>query len=337
MHGGGVGVDVFFVLSGFLITTLLVNERERTGRVALGKFWGRRALRLMPALIVVLVVFNTIGLIFSDGQDSQWQRGLIATPFILLYVSNWLILFSNGPALGVFGPMWSLSVEEQFYLVWPVIVIAFVWQKVRSRHLLLFATAVAVLVAMARFWTFDGATIFRTFGTDFRVDMLLIGCILALILHLGHAQLLRRLSRFAVWPSAIFLVVVMVSVPEFGAEGAERAEYIYYTVGLPIVGVATAVIIAFCATHQRSGIVAFLSWPPMVYLGTISYGLYLWHYPITILVNSIFRLDANVVLIVVLLLTIASATMSWILVERPLSRRFHRTLQPTDLVDSRVS
>jgi len=115
-NGGIVGVDVFFVISGFLITSLLLEERRMTGGISFRNFWGRRALRLFPALACAIVFALLVSLAISPSVRHQT---VVAVPAVILYVGNWFFVFGTDHSLGLLGPTWSLAIEEQFYLVWP--------------------------------------------------------------------------------------------------------------------------------------------------------------------------------------------------------------------------
>jgi peptidoglycan/LPS O-acetylase OafA/YrhL len=328
LHGGGVGVDIFFAISGFLITDLLIKERQRFGGIDLKKFWLRRLLRLMPALILLVVVVDLFALVVLQFRNNDYLALTIpATPSVLLYFSNWMIVATDSPYLGWFGPLWSLSVEEQFYLVWPlVLALAFLFKR-PLRALAVIAAAISALAIANRFLFFDPSSIYRTFGTDFRVDMLLAGVLLAIVIRSGRVNIVRVASRVLVGPAIGYLLFVAIFVPEFNAPGTAAATEMYYTFGLPFVALSTVSIIGFLCTHQASGIARALSWAPLAYTGRISYGMYLWHYPIVSFVSGF--LSPNVAFAVCLALTYGVATVSWRFVEKPLADRFHARLRPS--------
>lgn len=324
LHGGGVGVDVFFGISGFLITYLLVKELDKFGRIDLKKFWLRRLLRLMPGLLALILVVDLFAVVVGQIRPNEYlTQSLVATPSVLLYFSNWMIVGTQSGYLGWFGPLWSLSVEEQFYVIWPLVVAL----AYRTRNPLAVLAAVAGVVSVGaivlRFVVFDGTDIYRTFGTDFRVDMLLAGVLLAIGMHAGHAKVVNAVSKFLVVPAILYLAVVSVIVPEFNLEGTETATRIYYTFGLPLVALSTAVIIGYIVTHQGAKLTRALSWKPLDYTGKISYGMYLWHYPIVLGLNNYFDLGETTTFLVCVGLTYVAATISWRLIEQPLSRRYH--------------
>jgi len=322
--GGGIGVDMFFTLSGFLITTLLLRERAATGRVALGKFWGRRLLRLMPALLLMLLLVDAAGLVIGS---ELWTNGLAATPSVIFYFANWVAVLGGGSAtLGVFAPLWSLSVEEQFYFAWPLIVMVCA-SFVRSRRALGIVGALIAFIAIVnRLVFFDGTDHERAFGTDFRLDIILFGALLAIFMDAGGSQTVRRITRFAVIPAVVFLLGVAVLVPDVHAYGDPAATYLYYAVGLPLIAISTTCLVGFVATHQGSKLVSILSVKPFDYLGKISYGMYLWHFPIMVLVVSALHLEPTLLFATSLVGTVVVASISWRFVERPLSKRFHDRL-----------
>ena len=328
LHGGGVGVDVFFGISGFLITYLLLAEASRNGRIDLKKFWLRRALRLMPALLFLVIVVNALALADSiinprDGVPQSTR----ATPSVLLYFSNWMIVGTESPYLAWFGPLWSLSVEEQFYLLWPLVLLAALQTRMPLRTLTAVAVALCAVASVVRFATFDGSNLYRTFGTDFRMDMILIGAILAIAMRAGYRQQVRRASAILAAPALAYLVFVWIAVPDFNDPAAGEAMRLYYTVGLPLVGLSTAALIGYVITHQGSRFDRALSAKPMLYTGRISYGLYLWHYAIISAVNTAVDLSPIGLLALTLVGSYAAAGMSYKYVEQPLHRRFHGRLR----------
>ena len=328
LHGGGVGVDIFFGISGFLITFLLIREARKYGRIDLRNFWLRRLLRLMPALIVLIVCVDIFAVVVTQLRPNAYlSQSLAASPSVLLYFSNWMIVATDSAYLGWFGPLWSLSVEEQFYFLWPlVVVLAF-----RTRRPLAVLAGVGGAIALGavvlRFIVFDGTDVYRTFGTDFRVDMLLAGVLLAIAMHAGLHTVVKKFSAVAVAPAVLFLATVAVVVPEFGAAGTSEATRIYYTYGLPVVGLSTVTVIGFIVTHQTAGFTRALSWKPLEYTGRISYGMYLWHYPIIMGINAVLDVNASVTFVLALALTYSFASVSWFYVERPLSLKLHGTFK----------
>jgi peptidoglycan/LPS O-acetylase OafA/YrhL len=329
LHGGGLGVDAFFVLSGFLITSLLLREAQRFGRISVGRFWGRRLLRLLPAVLLVVAVVDLVALLMPARLGGLAGPTLSSTPGVLFYFSNWLIVATNSGALGAFGPLWSLSVEEQFYLIWPMIVIFALLTRRPLLNLSVVIGAICCAVTIGRFLLFDAENVYSTFSTSFRIDMLLLGCLLAIGFTAGFGGFLRAASRWLLLPAIAYLCVVAMFLPEFNSAGSEHTTYLYYTVGLPLLGLACVALIAYVTTHQRSVLTRSLQRRPFAYLGRISYGMYLWHYPVILVLQVRFHPDPNITFLAAFALTVVTASVSWFALERPLSRRFHARLAAT--------
>jgi peptidoglycan/LPS O-acetylase OafA/YrhL len=258
LPGGHLGVTVFFTLSGFLITTILVNEHDRTGRVDLRRFYVRRARRLMPALLAVLPVAS---LWVAVNEPHPLRTILIGVGSTIGYVSNF-VTAAGGPTGDAYGWAWSLSIEEQFYLLWAPL---FVLLATRHRWLAAIAAALSALAIVERFaWAHPhGVTPMALYvRTDARADAILIGCLAALAWRRGWLRWLR-------WGVPAAAVVL-------GWEFLRGATTFRstYTVGMLAVELATVVLIA---AALQGGITArLLALPPMAHIGRISYSLYLW-------------------------------------------------------------
>src|SRR5262245_60440887 len=178
LPGGFIGVDVFFVLSGYLITALLVVEWEQDGRISLPHFYARRALRLLPALSLLLLAYLAVGWWLTKG----WQALLVNAGIVLFYAANWARAL--GRDLPILGHTWSLSIEEQFYLLWPPIVVVLLRLGLTRRGLAAVALGGALLAAAARVALgLAGASFQRLYnGLDTRADALLVGCFLGAVL-----------------------------------------------------------------------------------------------------------------------------------------------------------
>jgi peptidoglycan/LPS O-acetylase OafA/YrhL len=247
-RAGGVGVTMFFVLSGFLITSILLDEHERTGRTDLVRFLFRRAKRLLPALIAFLASMAVLGV--ATGQ--------LVLP-TLLYYTNWIFAL-DGPVRPMVH-VWSLSIEEQFYAVWPLAFIVFI-RRPRRAFLIVLGLCIVASAGGRIISTLSGEPYWwQFFATHLRADALLAGCALAL----GFSRMPYRPSRMTVGLAIAALVVASVPV--------SRA--LHTTVGIPLAIAGSIVLISIAA--QREG--RILSWRPLVYVGSISYGLYLWHWP----------------------------------------------------------
>jgi peptidoglycan/LPS O-acetylase OafA/YrhL len=278
--GGFLGVDGFFTLSGFLITSLLLQEYRTTGAIDFRAFYLRRALRLLPALFLLLGAVSIGVLLLQPSQQSASAnaRGVAAS---LFYVANWVKISVGTPELvnlGVLGHTWSLAIEEQFYLLWPLLLI-FLLRRSPKRlvyWLVVFILlSIAVRASLILAGTPPGA--YRVYdGSDTRADSLLIGCLLATLLSSGQvdwsSKLAVQFSRVAVCVAIPILVYLWV----FG----DYYDPFFYMGGFTL----DAISVAFLIMHVRvvpNGIVArVLSYRWLVGVGIVSYGLYLWHWPI---------------------------------------------------------
>jgi peptidoglycan/LPS O-acetylase OafA/YrhL len=307
LPGGLVGVDLFFVLSGFLITTLLLRERAETGRVWLPGFYARRALRLLPALAVVLLVCTLYARLNPGWRDAApTLQGVRGT---LTYTSNWM--FASQVRLGMLTHSWSLSVEEQFYVVWPLVLIGLIaWGRERAALLACLVGAGAV-VAERSLMVLHGVPWQRMYGGfDTRADALLIGCALALAAELG---LLRRVPKLLM--SAVALagaICIGWMAARLDGPGA-LAPWRYL-----LVAVCAAGVVAALAVRPSRGPHRLLELWPLVATGRVSYGLYLWHVPILAVVGRTWtELTRPAALLITLTLSLAVAALSDRLIERP--------------------
>lgn len=281
LWGGWIGVDIFFVLSGFLITTLLLQEYRQDSGISLQRFYARRALRLAPALVVMLVLwcgYSWIG--FSELEARLTCRQALVT---LLYMTNWVSAFCLFP-MDQLAPMWSLAVEEQFYIVWPITLVILFRLGARARTLIVVLGIGVILSASLRIWLFTNVpcNLERMYcGSDTRADTLLIGCILGV---LAVSGVLARLKpyRKSLGAAAILSTVVLVFVGSLILE----SRWILFFGVFTLVALATAVVLAWLLCHPESRVAKVLSSYPMVWIGRRSYGIYLWHSPIAVAVST---------------------------------------------------
>jgi peptidoglycan/LPS O-acetylase OafA/YrhL len=314
--GGSLGVDIFFVLSGFLITTLLLEERTKVGAVALAGFYERRARRLLPALIAFLAAFALITVV--TGQPGVGDLPLTLSTS-LLYVFNWVDDFGGTATPGA-GHLWSLSVEEQFYLVWPLALI--VAMRYGRKSLLATSVAVFAIAASLPLWSGRGYGEMYS-GTDFRSQELMAGAILAQ-LRLGGV-ITPAVTR-SIWFRGA-LVAALAFFCTYLLTLNDRDGFLYagmYT----LVAVFGAVIV--CAALYAP--TPILTNRLIRYVGTRSYALYLWHHAIAYWLLGI---DAVPQVVLVLALSFAAAELSWWLVETRdsaafrLARRVRLPQRPT--------
>jgi peptidoglycan/LPS O-acetylase OafA/YrhL len=312
LGGGFIGVDVFFVLSGFLITGIIIREMDKTGRLSFKNFYMRRVLRLAPALLVVLV-FNALLFPAFTGQKlgmDSVKESLIA----LFYMSNWARAFDWRP-LGALSHTWSLSIEEQYYILWPVTFLA-VYRLFGGKRARIAAAVIAMALASAflRGWgEISGVRVERLYnGLDTHVDGILLGCAAAIFLSAkaagaGPARSAPRLLRFVAPALLCYLA--------YEAWTLHWRDPSFYRYGLLAINASTAVIIADLMTSEKSFLRPIFEAPPLVWLGRVSYGLYLWHYVIYQIMLRNGRTETQI-LSFGLPISIAVAAASYYLMER---------------------
>jgi peptidoglycan/LPS O-acetylase OafA/YrhL len=272
-RGGFLGVDIFFVLSGFLITSLLLEELAERGTIRFRSFYARRALRLLPALfatVAAVVVYSlTLG---PAGRVGAILRDAGAA---LTYWENWHEAFSKNSVGTMLGHTWSLSIEEQFYILWPALLLGLVLLG-RKRLALgaVWAGVVAIALERALRWH-GGASVQRLFMEfDTRADSLLLGCALAFLVAGGYLSRGRgaRLLRLAFVPGVLVVFAFLVFA-------YNRSAFMYLG-GFTLFALAVAVVLGNLATRDVPLATRLLETRPMVWTGRVSYGIYLWHFPI---------------------------------------------------------
>jgi peptidoglycan/LPS O-acetylase OafA/YrhL len=326
--GGSSGVTLFFTLSGFLITCLLIEEFDRAGRISLRNFYLRRGLRLLPALVAVL----TVDVIFVLSTRSGWQlkADLASAAVTFGYVSNWVQAYRLLP-LNQLGHTWSLAVEEQFYLMWPPLLLLLIARLRLSGARLAFWIAVAAACfTLERFVLASaGSSMLRLYnGLDTRADGLLLGAAAAVAFRYRLLERWPTLER-AVGPVGA-LAFVGLLLHTFLGLGAEPRSTSPTSLGThTVVAQLTAVtILALNSKDEWLGgrmLHAFLRFEPLQYLGRISYGLYLWHYLLFVMLDEA-RLDIPEWSLALLKCgaTLGVATVSYYALERPCLRLKNR-------------
>lgn len=305
--GGFIGVDVFFVLSGFLITSLLLDELGRTGRIELTGFWIRRARRLLPALVLMVLTVATARQLLPDRSLTGLRDDAIAA---FVWMANWRFVaqktdyFTQGAPPSPLQHTWSLGVEEQYYFVWPVLLIAVTLSLaararrrssratvggVRFATFLIATVGALASAAVAIVMTSDGTRDRIYFGTDTRAQALLVGAASAALLvrdwpsmNRGWCMIRTRWGRRVARILPVLGLAGLAAATHYatGASGEFRH-------GLLIgVAVAAVIVIAPVALEQRGLVARALAVRPLVWLGTISYGVYLWHWPIFLALNG---------------------------------------------------
>jgi peptidoglycan/LPS O-acetylase OafA/YrhL len=316
LRGGYLGVDAFFVLSGFLITSLLLAEGARTGTVALGAFWARRARRLLPALLAVLAFVAVYALVVASATERTTIRADgLAT---LGYFANWRAIFSGTDYWALFqspSPLehtWSLAIEEQFYLFWPLLLVAI---AAVPRRVLALAGGLAIASFVWMQILYDPASPSRVyFGTDTRLASILVGAALAAWIAVrGHVARGRPRATLevAAWASIALLGFAWLRI-----DGSSTT---LYRGGLFVTAIAVACVIAAAVHPQRGFVGRALSFGPLCALGLISYGVYLWHWPIYVwLDEQRTHLGGWTLVALRVGVTIAIATISYFLLEQPI-------------------
>ena len=324
LRGGFLGVDLFFALSGFLITSLLLRDAT-DGGVSLGAFWGRRARRLLPAVLTMLVVVSVWAAAFGSPADLDGVRR--DGPWALLYVANWHFIAEAGgywqsfSQPSMFDHLWSLAIEEQFYLLWPLAIVA-AWRWARRPQTALFITCVSgialsfvLMVVLHR-----GGDPTRVYmGTDTRAASLLAGALAATSpARRATTAFLRRVSGAT--SGVIAVVGALVLWSWASVDGATSAGL--YHGGLLLHSLACALLVALVAGAPDGPGARVLGWAPLAWVGVMSYGLYLWHWPVYVVLSpERTGWGAAALLVPRLALSTALAVASYQVIEDPIRRR----------------
>lgn len=335
MPAGFIGVDVFFVLSGYLITRVLLSQYHERGQIKLGDFYARRVRRLAPALLLLTSVVAMREAVWGSILDAAVRlREILAT---LFYVANWNLIaqsdsyFAEGVAASPLRHAWSLAVEEQFYLIWPaLLILLLVWRRRRKGADLLSTLLIAGVSALAMALLFHPDLLSRAYyGTDTRIHQPLIGAALALAMDDS------RFTRLAKWRAELAAIVGLGAVVAMAVflPGAANA---YFLGGSTVIALATAAHIAGVESNPNGLTARFLSLPPIRYLGKISYGFYLWHWPIILWLPSpagATFAERRFVNLLQFGVALAISAASYALIEDPIrSRRVLRGLRKPVLV-----
>ncbi len=348
MPGGFLGVEVFFVISGYLITLLLMGERERNGHVDLRQFWARRFRRLLPALYVMMALVAVYIAAFYSVAREQTRGDFTAGIF---YISNWYEIFvgQGYGASEAFVPLrhlWSLAVEEQFYLVWPLVMVAILRSRGRLPAMGLKLIGVSMLISIMVAWFYVPGVVATSCGTEFTRgtwtvfgrcvavnDMLYLGSFSragGLMLGAGFAMLWRPVAimrgplrdkgrRLDVLAALGFAVIVYFMLTMYLQERGVYNPWLYRG-GFFLTGVATLLLIA-ATTHQGAATGKLLGNKALVWVGTRSYGLYLYHWPVFQMIRKQANIQLSVPQIILgMLITVPITEASYRFIETPIRR-----------------
>jgi peptidoglycan/LPS O-acetylase OafA/YrhL len=321
IQGGFLGVDVFFVLSGYLITDLLAAKFSRDGNIGLPGFYQRRARRLLPALALMLLTVTAAVSVLEPGQRGGLRPALLGA---ISYTSNWWQALAHVSYFSRYGPppafehLWSLAVEEQFYLIWPLLltVILVIVRRPVARALFAWAGALASALAMLAIYAPGSDPSLVYYGTDTHASALMIGAALALTWPLAKvAATGGRVRRSLDIAGAVGLVILAWAV--WHLSGANPVVYPY---GLVLAALASGAVILAAAAPGR--IAAMLSAKPLRWLGIRSYGIYLWHWPVIAITAGIAPRAATSMpaRLIDAVLPIGLAAASWRWLEEPILR-----------------
>lgn len=317
--GSIIFMDTFFMMSAYLITALLLKDWGRHGTLRFWNFYTRRFLRLFPALALLLLVFGAVVLLFLDNKS--WHAFEIASAFF--YFSNWTRAFGvEAPGVPSYlGHTWSLSIEEQFYALWPLCLLFLLRRYGIALRVALGLLACAVLVSFWRLWLAQGgAPVYRMYnGFDTRADSLLLGCMIAFLLNPPESALRNLLSKSAWWlvPGVSVVMFVLGMRMNF-----EDVNFYRYWQSLCLV-----LSVLFCSgLIAGKGTIAhrFFELPILVYLGKICYGLYLWHVPVFLIMRLNLHLGEAWEWTVGIAMTVLLASLSHFFVEQRALALRHR-------------
>ena len=316
VHGGNiVGVQLFFVLSGFLITSLLLAEQARSGAISLPMFYVRRALRLLPAFYGMVVVYLVAVAALGDRLDTSPGTALGSVGLASAYVFNFASAFEVRPAAEL-GPLWTLSVEEQFYLLWPMILALLLARRTSARGLVtgILAAIAALWIVRPLTWSLLGIRIYEYTWTW--ADSLLIGVLLAVLVHHGWTA---RMRLFAVLQTGR---VQLVAWAILGAAALMelKTSPLTYAVVLPVLACAMATVVWGSVSMPDGTATRLLSHRLIVWIGVLSYSLYLYNLVVRYCLEALIGDHGLALLALGVPLSFACAAASRVLIEEPALR-----------------
>jgi len=301
-------VDLFFVLSGFLITAPLLAEWSRYGSISFRAFWMRRSLRLLPALAVFVPVGAAAAIVVGDSGDVV-SLSVLASIF---YFMNFLMA-DHTPVASTLAHTWSLSVEEQFYLVWPIVFVVIVSRSAGRTALVRWLCLALVFFPLLRTVLYSSGADYTLMkvGPGSRFDLLAIGCLVAVIWCWDLVPAIVSRVRLALVPAVLFMLAVVL----FG--GPQWVGHLAVW-GWSAIGLACAILILNALDPRNRTFNATLRWGPLGWLGRLSYGLYLWHFAILKLVRVwVPQAGPGMVAVLTVAASLGAAALSWRYVEAP--------------------
>lgn len=319
LSGGFLGVDTFFVISGYLITSLLLTEYHNTGKIELMSFWLRRVKRLIPAVLLLVMGVIVLSLIFMPTEIQKVRADSIAAIF---YVSNWWYIMQNVDYFEQFAVqplkhLWSLAIEEQFYLVFPIVLLSLLSfiRRLKSIRIIFLILLVISMIAMMVLYVPNENVARVYFGTDTRIQTLLMGVLLALVWPPFQLKAkVNRQMRTMIDTAGVVGLAILFICFKFVSE----TNSILYYGGFFLISTVTLLVIA-SSVHPSGYFAKFLGNKVFTFIGSRSYSLYLWHYPIIVLIHHQFVQGQipPLVYVVEILLMVLMAEFSYKFIEQP--------------------
>lgn len=319
LSGGFLGVDTFFVISGYLITSLLLTEYHNTGKIKLMSFWLRRVKRLIPAVLFLVMGVIVLSLIFMPTEIQKVRADSIAAIF---YVSNWWYIMQNVDYFEQFAVqplkhLWSLAIEEQFYLVFPIVLLSLLSfiRRLKSIRIIFLILLVISMIAMMVLYVPNENVARVYFGTDTRIQTLLMGVLLALVWPPFQLKAkVNRQMRTLIDTAGVVGLAILFICFKFVSE----TNSILYYGGFFLISTVTLLVIA-SSVHPSGYFAKFLGNKVFTFIGSRSYSLYLWHYPIIVLIHHQFVQGQipPLVYVVEILLMVLMAEFSYKFIEQP--------------------